>query len=221
MHLLCYVGLPVNDPFHLSDSFNSARQLLTGSQEKVAITFAEQKQDQRFSLDAYRSRLTRAFEELDAEELAQIMEDVAKEMERQNSTPPLQAVESTSNILYMAISLIPDGQKLVEQIFQEEHGGYRQIYSCTTSYQCCSYLRHLAEGLGKYLQSRKQDYRAKVVANIQQYIQENITRKLNLTEVALLFGFSQNYLSSLFSRYSECSFVEYITKEKKYMQQNR
>lgn len=213
VYLLCCVGLPVNDPFHLSDSFNSARQLLTSSQEKASISFAEQKQEQRFSLDPYRIRLTRAFEELDAEELAQIMEDVAKEMERQGITP-LQAIESASNILYMAISLIPDGQKLVEQIFQEEHGGYRQLYSCTTTNQCCAYLRHLAEGLGKYLQSRKQDYRAKVVANIQQYIQENITRKLNLTEVALLFGFSQNYLSSLFSRYSECSFVEYITKEK-------
>ncbi|MGH0054519.1 MAG: response regulator transcription factor [Sphaerochaetaceae bacterium] len=211
--LLCCVGLPVEDPFHLSDSFASARQLLSTTTQNDPISFAEQKQEQRFKLDAYRSRLTRAFEELDAQELAQVMKDVALQMETQNISS-LQAVENTSNILYMAISLLPDGQNLVEQIFLEEHGGYRQIYSYTSTIQCCSYLRQLAEGLGKQLQARKQDYRAKVVANIQQYIQDNITRKLNLGEVALLFGFSQNYLSSLFSRYSDCSFVEYITKEK-------
>ena len=32
--------------------------------------------------------------------------------------------------------------------------------------------------------------------------------------MALLFGFSQNYLSSMFSRYSGSSFVEYITEMK-------
>ncbi|MGE4453259.1 MAG: AraC family transcriptional regulator [Sphaerochaeta sp.] len=213
VHLHCCVGLPVDDPFHLSDSFSSARQLLNETSTRMPIIFAERKIEQRFSLDPYRSRLTRAFEELDAVELAQIMEDVALQMEKQNISA-LQAVENTSSILFMAISLLPDGQKLVEQIFQEEHGGYRQIYSCNSTPQCSTYLRQLAEGLSGLLQSRKQDYRAKVVSNIQQYIQENITRRLSLGEVSLLYGFSQNYLSSLFSRYSEYSFIEYITREK-------
>jgi two-component system response regulator YesN len=123
-------------------------------------------------------------------------------------------VEASSTILSMAISLLPDGQHLVNGIFEQERGNYRQIYTYTTTEQCRLYLQRLAEGLCEQLHARKQDYRAKVVTNIQQYIQENLNRKLNLNEVALLFGFSQNYLSSLFSKYSGCSFVEYITKTK-------
>ncbi len=53
-----------------------------------------------------------------------------------------------------------------------------------------------------------------VVRNVQTYVQENIQRKLSLGEVSSLFGFSQNYLSHLFTKYAGTSFVEYITQEK-------
>lgn len=213
--LVCSIGIPVDDPFRLGESFLSARQLIGTEQSESSIMFATEREPsvEHFSLSPYKSRLTRAFEEVDAQALALVMEDVAIQLEGQN-IPALQAVEVASNILSMAIGLLPDGQHLVEQVFDQESGGYRQIYSYNTAQQCALYLRQLAKGLCDLLQSRKQDYRAKVVANIQQYIKENITRKLNLTEVALLFGFSQNYLSSLFTRYGGCSFVEYTTNVK-------
>ena len=215
VQLVCSIGIPVDDAFRLQESFLSARQLITTELKEGSILFAEERADtlDHFNLEPFKSRLTRAFEELDAQALALVMEDVAIQLEGQ-SVPPLQAVEVASNILSMAIGLLPDGQNLVEQVFNEESEGYRQIYSYNSSLQCALYLRKLAVGLCELLQSRKQDYRAKVVANIQQYIKENITRKLNLTEVALLFGFSQNYLSSLFTRYGGCSFVEYTTQLK-------
>jgi two-component system response regulator YesN len=215
VNLVCSVGLAVQDPFFLHTSFLSARQLLSSQTSAQAILFAQQVEEgeNSVSLDSYRSRLTRSFEELDAQQLALIMEDVATEMERKNLLP-LQAIEIASSILYMAISLLPDGQHLVEQAFDDQSGGYRRIYTSTSTAAACAWLRNLAHGLGEQLQSRKTDYRAKVVANVQQYIKENVKRKLNLGEVALLFGFSQNYLSSLFSRYSGCSFVEYTTQVK-------
>lgn len=215
VQLVCCVGLTVQDPYHLNESFLSARQSLAASSDEHTILLAERKnaEGSSFDLDPFKVRLTRAFEELDADQLAKVIEDIAKEMQDQ-SISALQAVETASNILYMAITLLPDGQNLVQSAFPDESGGYRQIYSSATTAQCSSYLRQLAHGLIEQLQSRKQDYRAKVVANIQQYIKENVARKLNLGEVALLFGFSQNYLSSLFSRYSGCSFVEYTTSAK-------
>lgn len=55
---------------------------------------------------------------------------------------------------------------------------------------------------------------AKVIAKVQQFILANLDRKLQLSEVSSVFGFSQNYLSSLFSRYGGCSFVKYTTNAK-------
>lgn len=215
VNLVCSVGLAVQDPFFLHTSFLSARQLITSQPGNQAILFAQQWEEgeNTFSLDSYRSRLIRSFEELDAQQLMLVMEDIATEMERKNLLP-LQAIEAASSILYMAISLLPDGQHLVEQAFDDQNGGYRLIYTSTSTAAASAWLRKLAQGLGEQLQSRKTDYRAKVVANVQQYIKENVKRKLNLGEVAMLFGFSQNYLSSLFSRYSGCSFVEYTTQVK-------
>ena len=215
VNLVCSVGLAVQDPFLLHTSFLSARQQLSLQTCEQAILFARPSEGggNSFSLDPYRSRLTRSFEEVDAHQLALVMEDVATEMEQQNLLP-LQAIEAASSILYMAISLLPDGQHMVELAFEDQGGGYRQIYTSTSTAAASAWLRKLAQGLGEQLQSRKTDYRAKVVANVQQYIKENVKRKLNLGEVALLFGFSQNYLSSLFSRYSGCSFVEYTTQMK-------
>jgi two-component system response regulator YesN len=150
---------------------------------------------------------------LDGKELALVIEDIASQLE-ERAIGVLQAIEVSSNILYLALTLLPDGRAMISSAFTEEEGGYRQIYTCVSTDQCSAYLRRLATILVEQLQSRTQDYRAKVVANIQQYIKENLDRKLNLGEVALLFGFSQNYLSSMFSRYSGSSFVEYITNMK-------
>jgi two-component system response regulator YesN len=215
VQLVCCVGHTVQDPYHLNESFLSARQLMACRSDERTILVAERRNNEgsSFNLDPFKARLTSAFEELDAARLAKVLEDIAMELEQQN-IHSLQAVETASNILYMAITLLPDGQNLVQSAFPDEGGGYRQIYSFATTAQCSAYLRQLAAGLTEQLQSRRQDYRAKVVANIQQYIKEHVTRKLNLGEVALMFGFSQNYLSSLFSRYSGCSFVEYTTNAK-------
>ncbi len=213
--LRCSAGIPVDDPYRISESFLSARQLLASqsTEERILIAERQQSPSQTFNLEPFKGRLTRAFEELDGKELAHVIEDIAFQLEEQ-AIDVLQAIEVASNILYLALTLLPDGQAIIRAAFDEEEGGYRQIYTSLSTDQCSAYLRHLATSLDEQLQSRTQDYRAKVVANIQQYIKENLDRKLNLGEVALLFGFSQNYLSSMFSRYSGSSFVEYITEMK-------
>ncbi len=213
--LRCSAGIPVDDPFRINESFLSARQLLASEETDQRILIAERQQPSphAFTLDPFKGRLTRAFEELDGKELALVIEDIASQLE-ERAIDVLQAIEVSSNILYLALTLLPDGRAMISSAFTEEEGGYRQIYTCVSTDQCSAYLRRLATILVEQLQSRTQDYRAKVVANIQQYIKENLDRKLNLGEVALLFGFSQNYLSSMFSRYSGSSFVEYITNMK-------
>ena len=51
-----------------------------------------------------------------------------------------------------------------------------------------------------------------VVAQVQQYIQDHLSEKLALADVAAVFGISANYLSQLFGKYGDAGFVEYITE---------
>ena len=46
---------------------------------------------------------------------------------------------------------------------------------------------------------------------MQEYILQNLGKRLSLNDVAAVFNFNPSYLSQLFAKYAECGFVEYIT----------
>ncbi len=102
VQLVCCVGHTVQDPYHLNESFLSARQLMACRSDERTILVAERRNNEgsSFNLDPFKARLTSAFEELDAARLAKVLEDIAMELEQQN-IHSLQAVETASNILYM------------------------------------------------------------------------------------------------------------------------
>lgn len=56
------------------------------------------------------------------------------------------------------------------------------------------------------------DHRARIVADVQDYIRKNPDKKLSLNDVAAVFNFSPSYLSQLFSQNGETSFVEFVTE---------
>ncbi len=55
------------------------------------------------------------------------------------------------------------------------------------------------------------DYHARRVAQVQEYIRENLNKPLSLNDVAAVFNFSPNYLSQLFAQWGESGFVEFVT----------
>ena len=58
--------------------------------------------------------------------------------------------------------------------------------------------------------SRRKDYKNHIVTNVRKYINEHVSERLSLNEVAAVFGISPNYLSQLFSKYNDTGFSEYI-----------
>lgn len=56
-----------------------------------------------------------------------------------------------------------------------------------------------------------QDYHTQQVVRVQEYICQNLDKRLSLNEVASVFSFSSNYLSQLFTQWGESGFVEFVT----------
>lgn len=56
------------------------------------------------------------------------------------------------------------------------------------------------------------DHRARIVAEVQDYIRKHPEKRLSLNDVAAVFNFSPGYLSQLFSQNGETSFVEFVTE---------
>lgn len=205
------VGPVVDDLFSLDESFALASSLPSG--EKRQLVFANKDSAMAFDFSPYKERLASAFGEMDASVLEKVLLDVAHAIEtRQVSSPS--ALSAVSNILYMATTMLPDGEEMVRKVDEREGKDAGWISSVHSPEEYGSYLESLAHGLSGQLLSRRQDYRAKVVQNVQSYIKENVSKRLSLMDVASVFGFSQNYLSSLFSKFGEMGFVEYTTKVK-------
>lgn len=204
------LGVMVDDLYDASLSYDSASRqenLVDGS-----LVFAQtDSPSPSFDMSVYRKRLSAAFAELDGSVLRQVFIDLASDLE---SAKPLMldAISAASTVLSMVLSMVPDAEKLMGQVFDSYNGGYRCIYRAKSIEQCSEYLLAMADGLSTELAKRRLDYRANVVQRVQQYISENLDKHLTLGDVADVFGFSQNYLSSLFNKYGNIGFVEYATK---------
>lgn len=213
------VGPLVNNIRLLSESFSKAQSIAEKAGEANPIIFHDHieyqsgKEEAKLDFSQYRQRLKKAFEELDPIALKEGLLSITEAMES-NKINRDRAIDITSNILYMVRTLLPDGEAMVDEIFPPESGGYHILYQLRNVSECVSWILRLADGLSKQLSERKQDYRMQVITRIQSYIKENVSRKLSLGEVADVFGYSQGYLSSIFTRFAGVSFVDYVTNTK-------
>lgn len=214
--LRCSAGKIVKDLYLIHESYETARMVHSreGRPELVSL-FGDAAEDcgpaSVFDMTEYREALSRSFQELDFQSLALALDGILGRLAQAVYT---QAMDVACNILYMGLSLLPDGEAIVSRIFSGTKDGYRSVYECKTTASCCEWIVTLRDGLVEELRSRKQDYRLLIVSRVQRYIDENVHKKLTLGEVASVFGFSQNYISALFAKYGECGFVEYATNAK-------
>ena len=122
----------------------------------------------------------------------------------------MQALDGACNILFLSISLLQDGEKTVSEFFRDNPDGYRSVYKQTSVEQIVSWLSYFEQQSCLLFENHHKDYKNHIVTNVKKYINEHVTERLSLNEVAAVFGISPNYLSQLFGRYNELGFSEYI-----------
>lgn len=212
------VGNAVEDPYLLHESYLAARRALPFALDQQSFVFFTQSEAENLAspgVDAIvsRSEIRRAFEELDTHALHTMITNL---IDRFNGRPELvvPATDAACNILYMATSLLADGENVAEQIFENEPEGYRAIYKKQTTQGVIDWLVQFRDGCCEILSSRKQSYKEQIVRNVQDYVKRNLSSKLSLNQVADVFNFSPNYLSHLFSKTAKINFVEYVTETK-------
>lgn len=211
-------GFAVEDPYLLQESFLAARRALPAAVKAQAFVFytedgQHEQETPLFDFSESRSEIRRAFEELDPRALHAVITGLVDSFEgRSDLLVP--ATDAACNILYMATSLLADGENIVEQIFEDEPEGYRVIYQSHTIDGVIDWLIRLRDGCAEVLAARRQNHKEQIVKNVQDYIKRNLGSRLSLHEVSDVFNFSPNYLSHLFSKVAKVNYVEYITETK-------
>jgi two-component system response regulator YesN len=212
------IGFAVEDPYLLRESYLAARKALPAAVKAQSFVFFAEgeslEQDHLlFDFSELRTEIRRAFEEMDTQALYAIISKMIEIFDgRADLLVP--ATDAACNILYMATSLLADGENIVEQIFENEPEGYRAIYQMHTIEEIAGWLIQFRDGCSDILSTRRQSYKEQLVKNVQEYIKRNLGTKLSLNQVADVFNFSPNYLSYLFSKVAKVNYVEYITEIK-------
>ena len=212
------IGFAVEDPYLLRESYFAARKALPAAvNERSFVFFTDseplEQEHRLFDFSESRSEIRRAFEEMDSRALYAIISKMIEIFDgRSDLLVP--ATDAACNILYMATSLLADGENIVEQIFENEPEGYRTLYQLHTIQGIVSWLIQFRDGCSEILSSSRQTYKEQIVKNVQEYIKRNLDTKLSLNQVSDIFNFSPNYLSQLFSKTAKVNYVEYITETK-------
>ena len=218
VRLKCAVGTAVEDPYCLCESFSASRLIFPDVDEDQAILFADSADGPKSSADVfdisrYKSDITKAYEEMDIEALENLITTITGYFQ-ENPSHYVQAMDAACTLLYMGISLLPDGEETILQIFSDEPEGFLSIHRKHRTEEIVAWMLKLRDGLCSFFRNRKQSYKNRIVANVKKYICDNLGRKLSLNEISAHFGFSPNYLSQLFTHAAGCSFVEFVTHEK-------
>lgn len=211
----CGIGNQVDTPLAVCDSYQYSRQAgRLATAERPIVLFDECGQTyasdrSAFNISLFKADLTKAFEEYDGDALKQTVDSLC-ELFLAHPRHYVQALDGACNILYLSISLLQDGEQIVSEFFRDNPDGYRSVYKQTNVEQIVNWLRYFSSKLSLLFEERKKDYKNHIVANVKKYINEHLTKRLTLNEVAAVFCISPNYLSRLFGRYSEVGFSEYI-----------
>lgn len=214
--LRCGIGTAVGNPLSVCDSYQCSRQAYLEASPDFPFVFYDncctnenQEMHRSFNISLFKSDLTRAFEEYDSEILQKTIVSIC-DLFQANPGYYVQALDAASNILYLAISLLQDGETIVSSFFPDNPDGYRSIYKQNTVEQIINWLTVFSSQLCHLFESKRKDHKNHVVTNVKKYINEHIREHMTLNEVAAVFGISPSYLSQLFGKYSDTGFSEYI-----------
>ncbi len=210
----CGIGTTEAHPLAIGESYRSSRMaLVQSSDEEPIVSFdtlpADRHIHDSFNMGLFKDSLTKAFEEYDSDELTGLIDNLCN-LFLEHPNDFVQALDAASSILYLAISLLPDGEDLLSDIFSDTPDGYRSLYRQNNVEQIIRWLSFFGKKMSAVFDERRNDHKNRIVSNVKKYISEHIHEKLPLEKVAAAFGISPNYLSQLFGKYNDLGFSEYV-----------
>ena len=208
------IGTLVENPLAISESYQYARQACLSTTKEHPVQFFEQiphaeSRQNSFNISLFKKDLTTAFEEYDSGILRETISSMC-ELFSAHQGHYVQALDGACNILYLALSLLPQGEATISEFFKDHPDNYRSIYKQTSVEQIVNWLSYLTERICELFDNRKRDYKNHTVDSVKKYIKSHIAEHLSLNEVAAAFGISPNYLSQLFSKYNDQGFSDYL-----------
>ena len=219
--IFCAVG-DYKDNIHLvSEAHQEARQIFSSCNEENPLLLFRYQTNQDaaaslnniFQVTILKEDLYKAFNEFDISAFRHIIESV-DELFRAYPSKYVQAMDLTSKILHCCITNMPDSEKYLREKFAGYRDSYCSLYNQNSTEKILKWLELFNQAILEFYDNQYRDFKNELVQSIIQYIDEHLSEKLVLNEVAAIFSISPNYLGHLFKKNTSLGFNEYVTKAK-------
>ena len=209
----CGIGVGVSSPMSICDSFQFARSAFRRCNDDAPVVLSSDigtaQSHDSFNISLVKKDLIRAFEDYDPALLSDTVSRLSSLL-NEHQEHFVQALDLASNLLYLSISILPDGEDVLNEYFSDTPDSYLSLYRMNSVSQIIDWLDRYRECMHNLFEERRRDYKNHIVSDVKKYINLHTHDKLSLNEVAAIFGISPSYLSQLFSKYNDTGFNEYI-----------
>lgn len=158
-----------------------------------------------------RKRLLRAVEILDASELAEIIDEVARAAstsEGISGRAVLALFEECSQIMRFGLKTQSAVDETVEAM---QRSVFEKLDMCHSQKDVFILLAEYGSSLVAHVAALRKSESAKPVRDAQKFIQSNFANPIGLESVSELAGFNPTYFSLLFKKETGMNFLEYLT----------
>lgn len=212
------ISTAVNAPLEIADAFQTARQAASFASDAQPIYYfdasaPETQARRQFNLSLFKNDLSAAFDAMDEKAFEQILREIL-DLFSAHSPQYLQLLDCASSLLYLSMSLLPNGEATLHELYSDVPNNYLSLYAQSTPEQVMEWISSFRDRIQDYMKSHKKEYRNHIVESVKAYVTEHIREKLTLNDVANAFLISSSYLSQLFKKYNDMGFNEYVTYRK-------
>ena len=165
------------------------------------------------NLSLFRDDISKAFEQMDVVLLDDIFNNIFSLLEGDKDYY-LQALDVAGSILHLSINMLPNGHKVVSDIFKDTINSYHSLYQLQSVKQIINWLKHFRDGLFLAFENMEDHSENYLISHVKKYITNNLYMKLLLQDIARHFDVSPNYLSHLFKKNMGIGINEYISQIK-------
>lgn len=221
IQIFCCVGDYRDNVQLTSESHQEARHFSSFCTPERPLVFYQDFADKEsaaslnniFQVTILKEDLHKAFNEYDTIAFRHIITSIS-ELFQAHPSKYVQAMDLTSKILHFCLTNMPDSEEYLTKHFTGYRDSYCSLYSQDSTKKILQWLEIFNQAILEFYENQYKDFKDELIQSIIRYIEDHLTEKLVLNDVAALFSISPNYLGHLFKKHTSQGFNEYVTKAK-------
>jgi len=168
-----------------------------------------------FELAPYMERLEQGISKISQREASQALEDLFAEILRH----PYLSVNQVKKLMIEILSKFSEKARLlggtIEEIeVHDSYKHYQKIVNITSFEGMKSWWADFVQGYSSQFFTRQKKSESDIIQNALNYIEENLDKPIQLSDVARFIGVSEPYLSSFFKNSMNENFIPYVNRQK-------